>query len=264
LALGVLGILIPLENLEMSLGHVLVIEDEELIRETVALALRDEGYEVTTIADGKQALEVLQLHNSLENTKPALVADLVILDLMLPNINGLDLCRLLRRQGSSVPILMLSAKGTETDRVVGLEVGADDYLTKPFGMRELVARCRALLRRQQQFQPTPVAEPNPATPTKPSLSYFDIGMYPEECRVIVRDAEVNLSPKEFKLLELFLRHPKRVWSREQLLDKIWGHDFIGDSKTVDVHIRWLREKLELDPSRPIHLVTVRGFGYRLG
>ncbi len=251
----------------MSLGRVLVIEDEELIRETVALALTDEGYEVVTIADGKQALEVLQLQGNspTESTQSPFEPDLVILDLMLPNINGLDLCRLLRRQGSSIPILMLSAKGTETDRVVGLEVGADDYLTKPFGMRELVARCRALLRRQQQFQ-SPVEASLPATFAKvaPSLSYFDIGMYPEECRVIVRDAEVNLSPKEFKLLELFLRHPKRVWSRDQLLEKIWGHDFIGDSKTVDVHIRWLREKLELDPSRPIHLVTVRGFGYRLG
>ncbi len=252
----------------MSLGRVLVIEDEELIRETVALTLTEEGYEVMTIADGKTALEILQLqgNNPSSSAKPEFQPDLVILDLMLPNINGLDLCRLLRRQGSSVPILMLSAKGTETDRVVGLEVGADDYLTKPFGMRELVARCRALLRRQQQFQP-PNENPNiPQSPTKapPSLSYFDIGMYPEECRVIVRDAEVNLSPKEFKLLELFLRHPKRVWSRDQLLERIWGHDFIGDSKTVDVHIRWLREKLELDPSHPIHLVTVRGFGYRLG
>jgi two-component system, OmpR family, phosphate regulon response regulator PhoB len=252
----------------MSLGRVLVIEDEELIRETVALTLTDEGYEVMTIADGKQALEVLQLQGNSAATslQPTFKPDLVILDLMLPNINGLDLCRLLRRQGSSVPILMLSAKGTETDRVVGLEVGADDYLTKPFGMRELVARCRALLRRQQQFQPPAEAPIIPESSTKapPSLSYFDIGMYPEECRVIVRDAEVNLSPKEFKLLELFLRHPKRVWSRDQLLEKIWGHDFIGDSKTVDVHIRWLREKLELDPSHPIHLVTVRGFGYRLG
>ena len=105
----------------------------------------------------------------------------------------------------------------------------------------------------------------PETPkAPPSLSFQDIGMYPEECRVIVRDVEINLSPKEFKILELFLRHPKRVWSRDQLLERVWGHDFIGDSKTVDVHIRWLREKLELDPSRPIHLVTVRGFGYRLG
>ncbi len=264
----------------MSLGQILLIEDEELIRETVALALTEEGYNVTTVADGKIALEILRLNPQSQDVTPGLQPDLVILDLMLPNINGLDLCRLLRRQGSTVPILMLSAKGTETDRVVGLEVGADDYLTKPFGMRELVARCRALLRRQHQFQPpsstntlstntntsnggaTIGPENTPKVP--PSLSFQDIGMYPEECRVIVRDVEINLSPKEFKILELFLRHPKRVWSRDQLLERVWGHDFIGDSKTVDVHIRWLREKLELDPSRPIHLVTVRGFGYRLG
>lgn len=259
----------------MSLGQILLIEDEELIRETVALALTEEGYDVTTVADGKIALEILCLNpqNSADRA-PGLQPDLVILDLMLPNINGLDLCRLLRRQGSTVPILMLSAKGTETDRVVGLEVGADDYLTKPFGMRELIARCRALLRRQQQFQPPSLANNNSRSESivtsentpkdPPSLSYQDIGMYPEECRVIVRNVEINLSPKEFKILELFLRHPKRVWSRDQLLERVWGHDFLGDSKTVDVHIRWLREKLELDPSRPIHLVTVRGFGYRLG
>jgi two-component system, OmpR family, phosphate regulon response regulator PhoB len=252
----------------MSLGRVLVIEDEELIRETIALALQEEGYEVTMIADGRTALERLQLNaiaGAEVRSAPPPAPDLIILDLMLPNINGLDLCRLIRRQGNSVPILMLSARGTETDRVVGLEVGADDYLSKPFGMRELVARCRALLRRQQQFQSNlpPIIAPIEPKPPAP-LTYQEIGMYPEECRVLVHGTEINLSPKEFKLLELFLRHPKRVWSRDQLLERVWGHDFIGDSKTVDVHIRWLREKLEADPSRPVHLVTVRGFGYRLG
>jgi two-component system, OmpR family, phosphate regulon response regulator PhoB len=253
----------------MSLGRVLVIEDEELIRETIALTLQEEGYEVTMVADGRTAMEVLQL-NAIAGmdvkSAPPPVPDLIILDLMLPNINGLDLCRLIRRQGSSVPILMLSARGTETDRVVGLEVGADDYLTKPFGMRELVARCRALLRRQQQFQGVPAVIPVVIPEEKPiaPLRYQEIGMYPDECRVLVHGVEVNLSPKEFKLLELFLRNPKRVWSRDQLLERVWGHDFIGDSKTVDVHIRWLREKMEADPSHPVHLVTVRGFGYRLG
>ncbi len=253
----------------MSMGRVLVIEDEELIRETIALTLQEEGYEVTMVADGRAAMEALQLNaiaGADVRSAPAPAPDLIILDLMLPNINGLDLCRLIRRQGNSVPILMLSARGTETDRVVGLEVGADDYLTKPFGMRELVARCRALLRRQQQFQstiPSIVTPPIDGKPPAP-LNYQEIGMYPDECRVFLHGAEINLSPKEFKLLELFLRHPKRVWSRDQLLERVWGHDFIGDSKTVDVHIRWLREKLEADPSRPVHLVTVRGFGYRLG
>jgi two-component system phosphate regulon response regulator PhoB len=152
-----------------------------------------------------------------------------------------------------VPILMLTAKGSETDRVVGLEVGADDYLTKPFGMRELSARCRALLRRERRVLPQQVI-----------LQYQDLWMNLDECRVMVRDAVTELSPKEFRLLELFMRNPRRVWTREQLLERAWGPDFMGDSKTVDVHIRWLREKLEVDPSRPEYLVTVRGFGYRFG
>ncbi len=239
---------------EVKLGRVLIVEDEELIRETLALALTEEGYEVITAEDGRKGLELLsKSHTSSHPSAP--IFDLIILDLMLPYINGLDLCRLTRHEGSSVPILMLSAKGTETDRVVGLEVGADDYLTKPFGMRELIARCRALLRRhhrsQQQTQ-------------EAALRFHEIVLYPQECRVTIRGEEVNLSPKEFRILELFMSHPRRVWSREQLIERIWGPDFMGDSKTVDVHIRWLREKLELDPSRPEYLLTVRGFGYRFG
>jgi two-component system, OmpR family, phosphate regulon response regulator PhoB len=237
----------------MSLGKILVVEDEALIRETIEFALREEGFEVMTAVDGRSAMEVLQLDS---NAAPRQDFALLILDLMLPNVNGLDLCRLLRRQNNPIPILMLSAKGTETDRVVGLEVGADDYLTKPFGMRELIARCRALLRRQQQFQPSEAESK--------AIRFGAIALYVNECRVILNDTEINLSPKEYKLLELFMTHPKRVWSREQLLEKVWGHDFVGDSKTVDVHIRWLREKLEKDPSNPEHLVTVRGFGYRFG
>jgi two-component system, OmpR family, phosphate regulon response regulator PhoB len=237
---------------DMSLGKILVVEDEALIRETIELALQEEGFEVSTISDGRAALDLLQA----VAPQSKLDFSLVILDLMLPNVNGLDICRLLRRQNNVVPILMLSAKGAETDRVVGLEVGADDYLTKPFGMRELIARCRALLRRQQQFQTQPQ--------TGSHLSFGPISLYPQECRVTISAVEINLSPKEFKLLELFIAHPKRVWSREQLLEKVWGHDFIGDSKTVDVHIRWLREKLEQDPSHPQYLVTIRGFGYRFG
>ncbi|MBD2076909.1 response regulator transcription factor [Phormidium sp. FACHB-592] len=251
----------------VKLGRILVVEDEGLIAETIALALKDEGYDVVTATDGRAALEIVHQLKELESNGGSGVTstlphqlwgrslDLIILDLMLPYINGLDLCRLIRREGMTVPILMLSAKGSETDRVVGLEVGADDYLTKPFGIRELVARCRALLRRYQQFQ---------VQPEQPSLKYQDIALYPQECRITVRGAAVNFSPKEFKILELFMSYPRRVWSREQLLERIWGPDFIGDSKTVDVHIRWLREKLEVDPSSPIYLVTVRGFGYRFG
>ncbi|MEM9771611.1 MAG: response regulator transcription factor [Cyanobacteria bacterium P01_D01_bin.73] len=232
-------------------NRVLIVEDEELIRDMVASALRDEGYEVTTAADGATALRLLQLNIA---TTTECDYDLVILDLMLPQFNGLDLCRLLRQRQNPVPILMLSAKASEADRVTGLELGADDYLTKPFSLRELVARCRAMSRRMQFGQ----------APSQERLQYEELVLYPQECRVTVRGEEVNLSPKEFRLLELFMRHPRRVWSREQLLEKIWGIDFIGDSKTVDVHIRWLREKVEVDPSKPVHIVTIRGFGYRLG
>lgn len=232
-------------------NRLLLVEDEDLIRDMITIALEEEGYEVHTAIDGREALQLLQ--NTDENNGES-VFDLIILDLMLPEINGLDICRLLRYQGDITPILAVSAKASETDRVLGLEVGADDYLTKPFSMRELIARCRALIRRQRYSSmcPTPIQK------------FRDISLYPQECRVVVRQKEVNLSPKEFRLLELFMSYPRRVWSREQLIEQVWGPDFLGDTKTVDVHIRWLREKLEKDPSQPEYLITVRGFGYRFG
>jgi two-component system, OmpR family, phosphate regulon response regulator PhoB len=232
-------------------NRILLIEDENLIRDMVTVALEEEGYEVHAASNGRAALNILQ--NS-DFSRDKFTPDLIILDLMLPEINGLDICRLLRYKGDVTPILVVSAKSSETDRVLGLEVGADDYLTKPFSMRELIARCRALLRRQSY------AISSPSSVQK----YRDISLFTEECRVTVRDIEVNLSPKEFRLLELFMSYPRRVWSREQLIEQIWGGDFLGDTKTVDVHIRWLREKLELEPSQPEYLITVRGFGYRFG
>ena len=232
-------------------SRILVIEDEDLIRDMVTVALEEEGYEVHTSANGREALNILQ---SPDFSRAKLVPDLIILDLMLPEVNGLDVCRLLRYQGDITPILIISAKSSETDRVLGLEVGADDYLTKPFSMRELVARCRALLRRQKYSNST----------SSSVQKYGDISLFPQECRVIVRGTEVNLSPKEFRLLELFMSYPRRVWSRDQLIEQVWGADFLGDTKTVDVHIRWLREKLEAEPSQPEYLITVRGFGYRFG
>lgn len=241
-------------NLRVGLGRVLIVEDEELIRETVALGLAEEGFDILIAADGLTALDMLGGTSASSRTNRPEI-NLVVLDLMLPGMNGLDLCRLLRHQGIDVPILVLSAKGTETDRVVGLEIGADDYLTKPFGMRELVARCRALLRRQR----------GKASLEKDNVLRFeDIMLHPQECRVFLKGEEVSLSPKEFRILELFMSQPRRVWSRDQIIDQVWGHDFMGDNKTVDVHIRWIREKLEVDPSHPQYLKTVRGFGYRLG
>lgn len=232
-------------------SKILVVEDEELVQDMIVVALEEEGYEVTTASDGRAALNYLQ-NSQLTGAKYPF--DLLVLDLMLPKINGLDICRLLRYEGNTVPILILSAKASETDRVLGLEVGADDYLTKPFSMRELVARCRALLRRQSYS----------TLPQTPVQQFREITLYPQQCRVTVRGEEANLSPKEFRLLELFMSYPRRVWSREQLIERVWGPDFLGDTKTVDVHIRWLREKLEQDPSQPEYLITVRGFGYRFG
>ena len=229
----------------------MVVEDDDTIRDTVSEAMQMEGFTVSAAADGLAAWELLGQERF----------DLVVLDLMLPGLNGLDLCRRLRSTANAPLILVVSARDTETDRVLGLEVGADDYLVKPFGMRELVARCRALLRRQQR-QHEPVTEPQGATAG--DLQHRDLTLYPGECRVTRDGLDLKLSPKEFRLLELFMQNPRRVWSRDQLIEQVWGIDYIGDSKTVDVHIRWLREKIEDDPSNPSKLVTVRGFGYRFG
>ena len=226
--------------------RLLVVEDDETIRETIRDSLELEGFEVIACGNGRDALQSLQR---------APLGDgyaLVVLDLMLPGLGGLDVCRQLRSANDHTPILVVSARDSETDRVLGLEVGADDYLIKPFGMRELVARCRALLRRTASAADSKV------------LEHANLRLYQEECRVTRDGIEVNLSPKEYRLLELFMQHPRRVWSRDKLLEQVWGLDYFGDSKTVDVHIRWLREKLEHNPSTPEHLITVRGFGYRFG
>ncbi len=235
----------------MQTYRILVVEDEEVIRQMIVLALEEEGYEVLAVSDGRSALSVIQEFDNSHGQSPV---DLVLLDVMLPQVNGLDICRLLRYHGNTTPILILSAKASETDRVLGLEVGADDYLTKPFSMRELIARCRALIRRQGFSSSAPVS----------FRKYRDLVLYPKECRVILRGNEISLAPKEYRLLELFMSYPRRVWSREQLIEQVWGGDFLGDTKTVDVHIRWLREKLEDDPSQPEYIITVRGFGYRFG
>jgi two-component system phosphate regulon response regulator PhoB len=239
------------ENAALYSTCILVVDDEPSILVSIVSVLTQEGYRVLTAQDGREALDLIRAS---QNQEIDAKIDLVILDLMLPHVNGLDLCRIVRQENNGVLILILSARDSETDVVVGLEVGADDYLVKPFGLRELVARCRALLRRQMQVP----------LPEQPVLRYKDVVLYPQEYRVTVRGREIMLSPKEFSLLELFLTHPKRVFSREQLLEQVWGMTYLGDSKTVDVHIRWLREKLELNPSTPDYIITVRGFGYRFG
>ena len=234
----------------VSAAHLLVVEDDTSIRETVKEALSAEGFEVSACGDGNEALAML--------TGPqADSIDALVLDLMLPGMGGLDLCRKLRELNNATPILVISARDSETDRVLGLEVGADDYLVKPFGLRELVARCRALLRRSQRISPE-------STDRDDVIEHANLCLYCQEFRVTRDGEDLSLAPKEYKILELLMRNPKRVWSRDQLLEQIWGIDFVGDTKTVDVHIRWLREKIETTPSSPDHIRTVRGFGYRFG
>ena len=234
----------------ISTAHLLVVEDDTSIRETVQEALSAEGFEVSACGDGNEALAML-------TGAQADSIDALVLDLMLPGMGGLDLCRELRQLNNTTPILVISARDSETDRVLGLEVGADDYLVKPFGLRELVARCRALLRRSQRISPE-------STDRVDVIEHANLCLYCQEFRVTRDGADLSLAPKEYKILELLMRNPKRVWSRDQLLEQIWGIDFVGDTKTVDVHIRWLREKIETTPSSPDHIRTVRGFGYRFG
>ena len=231
-------------------SRILLVEDDKSIRLTVSETLSSEGFRVLSFKDGLSALDFI--NNDIKKD-----VDLIILDLMLPGLNGLELCRKIRNDEDYTPILILSAKDNESDRVLGLEVGADDYLTKPFGLNELIARSRALIRRSKRNKKY-------IEKSKTVLEFNHIKMFLEECRVTSFDKEITLSPKEFKLLELFLKNPPRVWSRDLILEKIWEIDIIGDTKTVDVHVRWLREKLEEDPSAPKFLKTVRGFGYKFG
>lgn len=222
--------------------RVLVVEDEESFSEALSFMLRREGYEVGVAADGPAALDEFERHG----------ADLVLLDLMLPGISGTEVCRTLR-QRSSVPIIMVTAKDGEVDKVVGLELGADDYVTKPFSSRELVARIRAVLRRRGERDPE-------SAPTV--LEEGPVRLDTERHVVTVRGRQVQLPLKEFDLLELLMRNAGRVLTRGQIIDRVWGSDYVGDTKTLDVHIKRLRSKVEADPTRPVVIVTVRGLGYK--
>jgi len=222
---------------------VLVVEDEESFVEALNIGLAREGFRVQVARDGAQALDMFDV------VRP----DLVLLDVMLPKVSGIDVCRELRRR-SKVPIIMVTAKGAEIDTVVGLEVGADDYVTKPYRMRELVARMRAVLRRA----PGEVVEVNGVD----VLEVGEVRLDPDRHEVMIRGNDVALPLKEFELLTLLLEHAGRVLTRDVLIDRIWGHDYVGDTKTLDVHIKRLRTKVEPDPSRPVHIVTIRGLGYK--
>jgi DNA-binding response OmpR family regulator len=223
------------------MSKVLLVEDETTLRETLALNLRSEGYEVVQAGDGLTGLRLAR-----EETP-----DLVILDLMLPELDGLSLCRMLRRD-SSVPIIMLTARGTEIDKIAGLETGADDYVVKPFSLGELLARVRAQLRRATSDSRAEAAR----------LQAGDLTLDLLARRALLGAAEVKLTHREFDLLAELMRNQGAVLSRDLLLTRVWGYDYVGDSHTVDVHIRWLREKIEADPSAPQRIITVRGVGYR--
>jgi two-component system, OmpR family, response regulator len=226
-------------------NKVLIVEDDVNLLETLKYNLRKEGYDVFTAGDGEQAIEVAR------REKP----DLLILDIMLHKINGFEVCRILRKE-MTMPILMLTAKADETDKIVGLEIGADDYMTKPFSIRELLARVRAMLRRAKMAE-TPLA-------TEPALiKISNLEVDTARHRASLAGAILELSPKEFDLLAFLAKNKGLVFSREQLLEKVWGYDYAGDSRTVDVHIRWLRQKIETDPTHPEYFVTIRGTGYKL-
>ncbi|WP_069801566.1 response regulator transcription factor [Thermogemmatispora onikobensis] len=240
---------------------ILVVDDEEVLVEAIAYSLEQEGYQVFTALDGRAALELAR------RERP----QLIILDIMLPEIDGLEVCRQLRREPATATtaIMLLTARGEEIDRVVGLEVGADDYVTKPFGRRELLARVRALLRRAAypvtQVPPEGGSSPQEAT-AQPRRSTRELVAGPVRIdlpgrRVWCRDQEIEMQPKQFDLLVYLVRNRGTVLTRDQLLHHVWGYDYAGDTRTVDVHIRWLREKLEEDPASPKLIQTVRGVGY---
>lgn len=224
------------------MSKILVVEDEESFRDALAFVLSKEGFEVKLVQDGQAAVDTFEKEG----------ADLILLDLMLPGINGLEVCKNIRAK-SNVPIIMVTAKNEEVDKVIGLELGADDYVTKPFSSRELVARIRAVLRRGNDVDVVSdygVLEVGPVR--------IDIDRH----SVSVRGEAISLPLKEFDLLELLVRNSGRVLTRGQLIDRVWGNNYVGDTKTLDVHIKRLRAKIEKDPAEPVHLLTVRGLGYK--
>ncbi len=230
----------------MNDAKILVVDDEPTLSEVISYNLRQAGYVTVTAADADDALRIFK------EEKP----DLILLDVMLPQGSGFDVCRLIRQQGSNVPIIMLTARIAESDRVLGFELGADDYVLKPFATRELIARVKALLRRSRT-----ASDENPATDLLVSAS-LGMTIDTDKRSVAINGREIKLSRKEFEVLALMVTHPGRVFERSVLLERIWGGESVVDERTVDVHIRWLREKVEPEPSKPVHLLTLRGIGYK--
>lgn len=229
--------------------RILLVEDEENFRDPLAFGLRRDGFEVVEAEDGQRAVEIFEASRRPGGVGPI---DLVLLDLMLPRLDGTEVCTRIRRS-SSVPVIMLTAKDTELDKIVGLEIGADDYVTKPYSYRELLARLKAVLRRSRAVAPEP----------EPVLVAGGVRMDVERHEVRVDGEVVAMPLREFELLELFLRHPGRVLTRSQILERLWGPDYEGDTKTLDVHVKRLRGRIEADASKPVLITTVRGLGYRL-
>lgn len=230
--------------------NVLLAEDEESFVDALVVGLGREGFQVTVARDGSEALRMF------DETEP----DLVLLDLMLPKVSGIDVCRTIRSR-SSVPIIIVTAKAEEIDTVVGLEVGADDYVSKPYRLRELVARIRAVMRRGPGGSSAPGGD-QPRAPEERTRQAGDVRVDLDTRRVFVRGEEVHLRRKEFELLALLVENAGRVLTRDVLIDRVWGADYIGDTKTLDVHVKRLRSRIEADPSRPVLITTVRGVGYR--
>jgi two-component system, OmpR family, response regulator RegX3 len=230
----------------VSQPTVFVVEDEESFVEALQIGLTREGFRVEVATDGIEAIERF----------PIVRPDIVLLDVMLPRASGVDVCRQIRAQ-SSVPIIMVTAKASEIDTVVGLEVGADDYVTKPYRIRELVARIRAQLRRSAMDATGEIERPSTST-----IRVGEVALDPEEHRVAVKGVEISLPLKEFEVLHLLLANAGRVLTREVLIDRVWGSDYVGDTKTLDVHIKRLRAKIEDDPTIPTRIVTIRGLGYK--
>jgi DNA-binding response OmpR family regulator len=224
------------------LTRILLVDDEQLITDSLSYSLKREGFEVDIAADGISAIQAV------EETHP----DLIVLDLMLPDISGFEVCRRLRTF-TTTPVIMLTARGEEIDRVLGLEVGADDYLAKPFSFRELLARIQAMLRRVQLDRQAPQSQ---------HIAMGQLGMDPVARRVYKGEQEVQLSAREFDLLAILMKNAGRAMSRDELIKLVWGDDWVGDPRTLDVHVRWLRLKIEEDPAAPQYIQTVRGFGYR--